>query len=56
MPLPLPQIELEEQLAITDYKGNEQGHLQIEVLPCQPNGSLLDEELFVEESEELVHL
>ena len=50
------QIELEEQLAITDYKGNEQGHLSIEVLPCKPNGSMLseDEDLFVEEPVELV--
>lgn len=50
------QIELDEQLAITDYKGNEQGHLSIELLPCKPDGSALaeDEDLFVEEPNELV--
>ena len=50
------QIELEEQLVITDYKANEQGYLNVEILPCNADGSTLaeDEDLFVEESMELV--
>ena len=41
---------------ITDYKGNEQGHLQVEVLPCNGDGSPLKdgEDMFVEEPSELV--
>ena len=51
-----PQIELEEQLTITDYKGNEQGLLSVEVWPCNKDGTPLsdDEDMFVEEPEELV--
>lgn len=45
---------MDENLAITDYKGNEQGHLQVKILPCEKNGSECDEDDFVEDPKELV--
>ncbi|XP_065896564.1 kinesin-like protein KIF28P isoform X2 [Dysidea avara] len=49
-------IEFEEKLAITDYKGNEVGHLEVEVLPCNPDGTMIsdDDDPFVEDPSELV--
>jgi len=48
------KIELDENLAITDYKGNEQGHLQVKILPCEKNGNECDEDDFVEDPKELI--
>ncbi len=47
---PSPQIELEEELAITDYKGKELGLLNVEIFPCKEDGSMLGEEEEEEES------
>ncbi|XP_070565342.1 kinesin-like protein KIF28P isoform X2 [Ptychodera flava] len=49
-------IELEETLAITDYKGLEKGHLRVEALPCKKNGKEFseDEDAFVEEPTEML--
>lgn len=53
---PHSQIELQEELAITDFKGDPQGHLSVEILPCKLNGALptKDEDLFVEDPDMLV--
>ena len=49
------QIEMEDTLDITDYKGQKQGSLSVELQPCLPNGSLPseDEDPFVENPKEL---
>ena len=52
---PMLQIEMEDTLDITDYKGQKQGSLSVELQPCLPNGSLPseDEDPFVENPKEL---
>ncbi|XP_071966233.1 kinesin-like protein KIF28 [Antedon mediterranea] len=48
------QIELEETVWITDYRGNEQGHLRVEVNPCKEDGSDLPDEEFVDDPKDLI--
>ena len=50
------QIEMEDTLDITDYKGQKQGSLSVELLPCSSDGSLpgSEDDLFVDKPEELV--
>ncbi|XP_022096862.1 kinesin-like protein KIF28P [Acanthaster planci] len=47
-------IEVEELLGITDFRGNEQGLLKVEIYPCNADGSNLAEDDFVDEPEELL--
>jgi len=47
-------IEVEESLAITDYKGNSCGHLAVHLVPCSAKGQLLDDDDFVEDPSELI--
>ncbi|XP_035688755.1 kinesin-like protein KIF28P [Branchiostoma floridae] len=46
-------VELEENLAITDYRGAENGHLTVEIEPCAQDGSPLEDD-FVEDPQELI--
>ncbi|XP_078377646.1 kinesin-like protein KIF28 [Oculina patagonica] len=46
-------IEVEESLVITDHKGNEKGHLQIEAYPCDASFSE-DLDDYVEDPKELI--
>ncbi|XP_064648285.1 kinesin-like protein KIF28P isoform X2 [Lineus longissimus] len=46
-------IEVEENLTITDFKGNEQGHMVVEIRPCNKQWADLDDE-FVDDPIELV--
>ncbi|XP_074659378.1 kinesin-like protein KIF28 isoform X2 [Tubulanus polymorphus] len=46
-------IEVEENLAITDFKGQEQGHLSIAINPCNKDGKD-NEDDFVEDPDELI--
>ncbi|XP_066301763.1 kinesin-like protein KIF28 isoform X1 [Branchiostoma lanceolatum] len=46
-------IDLEENLAITDYRGAENGHLEVKIEPCAQDGSLLEDE-FAEDPEDLI--
>ncbi|XP_033111082.1 kinesin-like protein KIF28P [Anneissia japonica] len=48
------QIELEETVWITDYRGNEQGHLRVEIYPCRKDGSELPDEDFVDDPKDLI--
>jgi len=48
------KIELEENLAISDYKGTELGHLKVEIEPCNKDGSVLDDDDFLEEPSEMI--
>ncbi|XP_076461788.1 kinesin-like protein KIF28 [Babylonia areolata] len=47
-------VELEENLSITDYKGNDKGHLQVEIRPCDKNWKALGEDVFVDDTKELL--
>lgn len=47
------QIELQENLAITDYKGNDQGHVLVEIMPCDKTWNDLTD-TYVEDPQELV--
>lgn len=49
------QIEVQERLPLTNFKGTEVGQLTVEALPCLQDGSLLeDNEVFVEDPTELI--
>ncbi|KAK7109967.1 hypothetical protein V1264_013913 [Littorina saxatilis] len=48
------QIELQENLAITDFKGNDQGHLNVEIMPCDTKGKDLPEDVYVDDPKELL--
>ena len=47
-------IEIEELLGIGDYRGMEQGLLQVDIRPCRPDGSDLSDDEFVDDPKELV--
>ena len=47
-------LDFDDKIAITDYKGQEEGFLYISVAPCSSDGRALDEEYFVEDPLELV--
>lgn len=46
-------VEIDEQLPITDFKGNERGQLKVALMPCSPQGKEITGE-FVDQPEELV--
>lgn len=48
-------LDFEDKLAITDYKGQEEGSLDVCVTPCTADGKPLDEDSFVEEPQELLN-
>ncbi|XP_033755330.1 kinesin-like protein KIF28P isoform X3 [Pecten maximus] len=45
-------LDFEDQLMITDYKGQEEGTLAVTVTPCDAKGKPADEETFVEDPTE----
>nr|XP_026689448.1 kinesin-like protein KIF28P isoform X4 [Ciona intestinalis] len=47
-------LDFDDKLAITDYKGQEEGMLTVAVTPCLPNGRSLDEESFIEDPSDLL--
>ncbi|KAL4221955.1 hypothetical protein ACF0H5_018006 [Mactra antiquata] len=47
-------IDLEENLVISDYKGNDQGHLEVAIIPCNKDFKPVDEEDFIEDPKELL--
>ena len=47
-------LDFDDKIAITDYKGQEEGALYISVAPCSSDGRALDEEYFVEDPLELI--
>jgi len=48
-------LDFEDKLAITDYKGQEEGLLDVCITPCAENGKDLDEDSFVEEPQDLLN-
>eukprot|EP00736_Rhodelphis_marinus_P010497 Rmarinus@m.16130 len=48
------KLESEEWLKLSDYKGNKEGELYVELNPCSPDGSLLGEDDFVEDPEDML--
>ncbi|ESO84800.1 hypothetical protein LOTGIDRAFT_176099, partial [Lottia gigantea] len=47
-------IELQENLAIADYRGTDQGHLSVEVRPCNESWDDIEEEYFIDNPAELI--
>ena len=47
------QVDVDENLQITDYRGIEQGQLKIEMMPCTKNGKDIGDD-YVDEPSELV--
>ena len=47
-------LDFDDKLAITDYKGTEEGSILINVTPCLQNGKPLDEDYFVEDPKDLI--
>ncbi|XP_063964719.1 kinesin-like protein KIF28P [Lytechinus pictus] len=47
-------IEIEELLGIGDFRGMEQGLLQVDIRPCKSDGSHLPDEDFVDDPKELI--
>lgn len=47
-------IDQEEKLVISDYKGNDQGHLDVAIVPCTKDFQPLSEDDFVDNPKEQV--
>ena len=47
-------LDFEDKLAITDYKGQEEGFIYVNVTPCTQAGKALDEDYFVDDSADLL--
>ena len=47
-------LDFDDQIAVTDYKGLEEGQLFISVAPCHQNGKNLDEDYFVDDPDQLI--
>ena len=49
------QIEIQERLPLTNFKGSEVGQLTVEALPCLQDGSIPeDNEVFLEDPTQLI--
>ena len=47
-------LDFDDQLAITDFKGQEEGAIYVNVTPCTHAGQPLDEDYFVDKPSELL--
>ena len=47
-------LDFDDKLAITDYKGQEEGFMEVNITPCTQAGKPLDEEYFVDEPTDLM--
>ncbi|XP_059148912.1 kinesin-like protein KIF28 isoform X2 [Physella acuta] len=47
-------LDFADELSITDYKGEEEGKLSVNITPCDSSGKPLDEDSFVEEPKDLL--
>ncbi|KAL5021850.1 hypothetical protein ScPMuIL_001005 [Solemya velum] len=47
-------LDFDDKLAVTDYKGQEEGYLWIHLTPCTQAGKPLEEDYFVEDPHELL--
>nr|XP_022300390.1 kinesin-like protein KIF28P isoform X2 [Crassostrea virginica] len=48
------KLDIEETLTVTNYQGKENGHIEIEIMPCTPKGEGLGEDDFLDDPKELV--
>ncbi|XP_061166469.1 kinesin-like protein KIF28 isoform X2 [Saccostrea echinata] len=48
-------LDFEDTLNISDYKGQEEGHVKVKLEPCDPKGKPIDEEAFVDDPRELLN-
>lgn len=47
-------LDFEDKITITDYKGQEEGHVLVHVTPCQKDGKMLEDDAFVDDPSELL--
>nr|CAB3259099.1 kinesin-like protein KIF28P [Phallusia mammillata] len=47
-------LDFDDKLAVSNYKGDEEGSLYVSVSPCDGKGKSLDEESFIEDPSELL--
>lgn len=47
-------LDLEDHLTVSDYKGEDQGQLNLHITPCDANGKPLGDDFFVEDPSELL--
>ncbi|KAK2149668.1 hypothetical protein LSH36_442g01044 [Paralvinella palmiformis] len=47
-------LDFDDRLAVTDFKGNEEGSMFVNVTPCTANGKLLDQDYFIDDPHELI--
>ena len=47
-------LDFDDKLAVTDYKGQEEGTIYVTVTPCNAQGKPLSEEAFVDDPSELL--
>ncbi|KAK3605709.1 hypothetical protein CHS0354_013504 [Potamilus streckersoni] len=47
-------LDFDDTILVSDYKGNEEGTLKVDVTPCHQNGKALEEEYFVEDPKDLM--
>lgn len=48
-------LDFEDTLNISDYKGQEEGHLKVKLEPCDAKGKPIDEEAFVDDPRDLLN-
>nr|XP_034338764.1 kinesin-like protein KIF28P isoform X22 [Crassostrea gigas] len=48
-------LDFEDTLNISDYKGQEEGHLKVKLEPCDNKGKPIDEEAFVDDPHDLLN-
>lgn len=47
-------LDFDDRLIVTDFKGNEEGFMYVNVTPCTATGKLLDQDYFVDDPQELL--
>ncbi|XP_025096208.1 kinesin-like protein KIF28P [Pomacea canaliculata] len=48
------QIDFQESLPITDYKGNDHGHLTLEIVPCDDGWKNISEETYIDSPNQML--
>lgn len=47
-------MDFQESLPITDYKGNDHGHLSLEIVPCDDGWKNISEETYIDSPNQMV--
>ncbi|XP_061187944.1 kinesin-like protein KIF28P [Saccostrea echinata] len=48
------KLDIEETLTVTNYQGKENGHIEIEAIPCTAKGAQIGEDDFLDDPKELI--